>query len=47
MDEWVSRDRIQTTDELIIEETLPKKRQRTNDKKEVMVENDEHEGMDH
>lgn len=47
MDEWVTRDRIKMTEEPIVEEAHPKKRPRPSDKREVMVENDEHEGMDH
>ena len=45
-DEWVSRDRIELTEELIIDEPDMKKKRKTDDKCEF-EENDEHEGMDH
>lgn len=35
------------TEDLIQEDPIPKKKVKTTDKKEVIIENDEHEGMDH
>mgnify|MGYP001810242903 CR=1 FL=1 len=45
MDEWVTRNRIEVTQEEITEEPVIKKRNKKEEKKEY-VENDEHEGMD-
>lgn len=47
MDEWVTRPRIEMTDEIVVEEPpLKKKTKKGEEKRNEYVENDEHEGMD-
>jgi hypothetical protein len=46
MDEWITRNRIKLTDDIIVEEPALKKKAKKGDDKRDYPENDEHEGMD-
>jgi RNA binding activity-knot of a chromodomain len=47
MDEWIPRNRIETSDDKIVDEpALKKKSKKGEEKKAEHQENDEHEGMD-